>query len=226
VIAKVLAELRRLESPETSVVLSILVLEDLAMAVYLLSWPSSWSLEEFCGVAVSVSVVVVTVFLILMIAIRYGSRLRAWFAHESDEMILLTAFGAVLFVAGISQRLQFIRGRWSISCWHRDIRPNGWTVSQTSFAPRDLSAATFFFFFGLEIDPSILPPALLTALLLAGVTTLTKILSGYWAAGRIRVDRQARLRAGMALVARGVFSVVIAGLGAAREPRLGPLSAA
>src|SRR5437773_7755977 len=35
VIAKVLAELRRLECPETPVVLSILVLEDLAMAVYL-----------------------------------------------------------------------------------------------------------------------------------------------------------------------------------------------
>jgi CPA2 family monovalent cation:H+ antiporter-2 len=35
VIAKVLADLRRLENPETPAVLSILVLEDLAMAVYL-----------------------------------------------------------------------------------------------------------------------------------------------------------------------------------------------
>src|SRR5712692_11452772 len=35
VIAKVLAELRRLESPETPAILTILVLEDLAMAVYL-----------------------------------------------------------------------------------------------------------------------------------------------------------------------------------------------
>src|ERR1700719_48826 len=35
VIAKVLADLRRLENPETPSVLSILVLEDLAMAVYL-----------------------------------------------------------------------------------------------------------------------------------------------------------------------------------------------
>ena len=39
-------------------------------------------------------------------------------------------------------------------------------------------------------------------------------------------DRQGRLRAGMALVARGEFSIVIAGLGAGLEPRLGPLSAA
>ncbi len=35
VIARVLADLRQLEKPETPTVLSILVLEDLAMAVYL-----------------------------------------------------------------------------------------------------------------------------------------------------------------------------------------------
>jgi CPA2 family monovalent cation:H+ antiporter-2 len=91
---------------------------------------------------------------------------------------------------------------------------------------RDLFAATFFFFFGLQIDPATLKPALLSAVLLAGVTTLTKALTGYWAARRVGADRQGRLRAGMALVARGEFSIVIAGLGAGLEPRLGPLSAA
>src|SRR4029079_16382017 len=35
VIAKVIAELRRAENPETPIILSILVLEDLAMAIYL-----------------------------------------------------------------------------------------------------------------------------------------------------------------------------------------------
>jgi len=42
VIAKVLADLRRLENPETPAVLSILVLEDLAMAVFCLSLRFSW----------------------------------------------------------------------------------------------------------------------------------------------------------------------------------------
>jgi K+:H+ antiporter subunit KhtU len=58
------------------------------------------------------------------------------------------------------------------------------------------------------------------------VTGLTKVLTGYWAARRAGVDRQGRLRAGMALVARGEFSIVIAGLGAGLEPQLGPLAAA
>jgi monovalent cation:H+ antiporter-2, CPA2 family len=55
---------------------------------------------------------------------------------------------------------------------------------------------------------------------------VTKVLTGYWAARRSGVDQRGRLRAGMALVARGEFSIVIAGMGAGLEPQLGPLSAA
>jgi monovalent cation:H+ antiporter-2, CPA2 family len=226
VIAKVLAELRRLECPETSVVLSILVLEDLAMAVYLPLVAVLLAGGGALRMAVSVSVAVVTVFLVLVVAIRYGNRLSVLFAHESDEIILLTAFGAVLLVAGISQRLQVSA---AIGAFLVGIAVSGQMAKQSHrlLSPlRDLFAATFFFFFGLEIDPSTLPPALSSAALLAGFTTLTKVLSGYWAARRLGVDRQARLRAGMALVARGEFSIVIAGLGADLEPRLGPLSAA
>jgi monovalent cation:H+ antiporter-2, CPA2 family len=49
------------------------------------------------------------------------------------------------------------------------------------------------------------------------VTTFTKVLSGYWAARRAGIDHRGRLRAGMELVARGEFSIVIAGLGVAIE---------
>ena len=90
---------------------------------------------------------------------------------------------------------------------------------------RDLFAATFFFFFGLQIDPGTIPPVLLLAIGLAVVTAITKILTGYWAARRAGVNRAGCLRAGMVLVARGEFSIVIAGLGAGLEPQLGPLAA-
>ena len=67
---------------------------------------------------------------------------------------------------------------------------------------------------------------LLTALALAAATTATKTATGYWAAGRSGLESKARLRAGLTLVAHGEFSIVIAGLGAAIEPRLGSLTAA
>ena len=226
VIAKVLADLRRLENPETPAVLAILVLEDLAMAVYL---PLVAVLLAGGGpskIALSVSLAIAAVFLVLVVAVRYGQPLSRFVAHESDEIVLLTTFGAVLLVAGVSQRLQVSA---AIGAFLVGIAVSGPMAQQTHrlLAPlRDLFAATFFFFFGLQIDPATLPSSLLTAVLLGAVTAVTKVLTGYFAAQRSGVDRPGRLRAGMALVARGEFSIVIAGLGAGLEPQLGPLAAA
>lgn len=58
------------------------------------------------------------------------------------------------------------------------------------------------------------------------VTASTKIFTGWWAARRAGVGPMERVRAGTAIVARGEFNIVIAGLAATVEPRLGPLAAA
>jgi monovalent cation:H+ antiporter-2, CPA2 family len=226
VIAKILSELRRLNNPETPNVLSILVLEDLAMAVYL---PLVAVLLAGGGpvrMAMSVSLALATVLLVLALAVRYGVPLSHVVAHQSDEIVLLTIFGAVLLVAGAAQRLQVSA---AIGAFLVGIAVSGPMAEQTHrlVAPlRDLFAATFFFFFGLQIDPATLPSALPSAVLLGVVTAGTKVLTGFWATRRTGIARRARLRAGMALVARGEFSIVIAGLGVGLEPQLGPLAAA
>jgi CPA2 family monovalent cation:H+ antiporter-2 len=226
VIAKVLAELRRLNNPETPAVLSILVMEDLAMAVYL---PLVAVLLAGGGpgrIALSVSVASATVLLVLVLAVRYGGLLSRVVAHRSDEIVLLTIFGAVLLVGGAAQWVQVSA---AIGAFLVGIAVSGPMAEQTRrlLTPlRDLFAATFFFFFGLQIDTATLPSALPSAVLLGVVTAVTKVFTGFWAARRTGIDRQGRLRAGMALVARGEFSIVIAGLGAGLEPQLGPLSAA
>lgn len=226
VIAKVLTELRRLNNPETPAVLSVLVLEDLAMAIYLPLVAVLIVGGSPAGVALSVSIAIMVVSGVLVIAVRYGSRISRLAAHQSDEIILLTIFGTVLLVAGLAQRFQVSS---AIGAFLVGIAVSGPIAEQSHrlLAPlRDLFAATFFFFFGLQIDPSMLPPALPVALGLGVISVATKVLTGYWAAGRIGVDRQGRLRAGTALIARGEFSIVIAGLGAGIEPKLEPLSAA
>jgi len=70
----------------------------------------------------------------------------------------------------------------------------------------------FFVVFGLNTDPASIPPVLGWAVALAAVTTLTKTATGWWAARRQGIGRLGRVRAGAALVARGEFSIVIAGL--------------
>ena len=226
VIAKVLGELKRMNNPETPLVLSVLVQEDLAMAVYL---PLVAVLLTGGGITktiLSVCVAIVVVSIALLIALRWGTQISRLVAHESDEIILLSTTGAVLLVAGIAQRFQVSA---AIGAFLVGIAFSG-SVAEKShrlISPlRDLFAAMFFFFFGLEIDPAALTPALPFALGLAAVTTCTKVLTGYWAGRMLGLDPRGRLRAGAELVARGEFSIVIAGLGVALEGRLGPLSAA
>jgi monovalent cation:H+ antiporter-2, CPA2 family len=226
IIAKVLTELGRLGNSETASVLSVLVLEDLAMAVYLPLVSVLLIGGDTSTVAFAVSLAIVIVFGVLFVAVRYGQGLSRFVAHQSDEIILLTVLGTVLLVGGIAQRFQVSA---AIGAFLVGIAVSGPIAEQSQrlFSPlRDLFAATFFFFFGLQIDPATLPHAIPFAVGLGVVTALTKIGTGYWAARRTGVDRKAGIRAGTALVARGEFSIVIAGLGSQLEPQLGSLSAA
>ena len=158
VIAKVLAELGRLNDPETPTVLSILVLEDLAMAIYLPLVAVFLVGGGAARMALSVSLALATVLLVLALAVRYGAPLSRVVAHQSDEIVLLTIFGAVLLVAGAAQRLHVSA---AIGAFLVGIAVSGPMAEQTHrlLSPlRDLFAATFFFFFGLQIDPATSAP--------------------------------------------------------------------
>lgn len=203
IIARVLSELGRLGAVETPVILSILVLEDLVMAVYLPMVAVLIAGGGLGRIFISIAIASITVLVVLIAAIRFGPFLSKLAAHQSDEIILLATFGTVLLVAGIAESLQISA---AIGAFLVGIAISGPLAVQSHrlFSPlRDLFAATFFFFFGLEIDPRNLPPVLLVALLLAAVTTLTKMLTGYWAARRLQVGMGIRLRTGLTLVARG-----------------------
>lgn len=228
IIAKVLSELGRLNNKETPTIISILVIEDLAMALYLPLTAVLLIGLGFTDALFSILIALATVSIVLFIALRYGKRLSALITHQSDEVILFTTFGLVLLVAGIAQRLQVSA---AIGAFLVGIAISDSIAERTHklLSPlRDLFAAIFFLFFGLQIDPASLPPVLLVAVSLGLVTTLTKIFTGWWAARRAQADSPAALRAGAALVARGEFSIVIAGLGvnAGLEPELGAISAA
>jgi len=226
VVAKVLQELGRINNPETPTVLAVLILEDLAMAVYLPLVGVLLLGDSPARMAISVSIAVAVVLLVLVVALRYGRQLSRLATHESDEIVVLSTFGAVLLVGGLAERFQVSA---AIGAFLVGIALSGPIAERTHrlLAPlRDLFAATFFFFFGLEIDAAALPRVLPLALALGVVTAGTKVLTGYWAAKRAGVDGAGGCRAGASLVARGEFSMVIAGLGTGLQPSLGPLAAA
>jgi CPA2 family monovalent cation:H+ antiporter-2 len=139
---------------------------------------------------------------------------------------MLATLGIVLLCAGVAQQLQVSA---AVGAFLVGVAVSGHLANRAAklLSPlRDLFAATFFLFFGLQIDPTTLPPAIPLGLALAVVTGATKLATGYISARRRRLDKNTSLRAGAVLICRGEFSIVIAGLGAGIEPRLGPLAAA
>ncbi|ALE85359.1 cation:proton antiporter [Pseudonocardia sp. HH130629-09] len=212
IVAKVLSDLGRLGNRETPVVLSVLVFEDLVMALYLpiltalLLGVTLWG-----GIsAVAVSLAVISV--VLVVALRYGRYVSAVVDSDDREVFLLKVLGAALLVAGFAQAMQVSA---AVGAFLLGIAISGSTAENATklLEPlRDLFAAVFFVVFGLSTDPRAIPPVLGWALVLAVSTAATKYATGWWAAKRARIGRMGRARAGAALIARGEFSIVIAGL--------------
>ncbi|WP_026448996.1 cation:proton antiporter [Actinopolyspora mortivallis] len=212
IIAKVLADLGRLGNRETPVVLSVLVFEDLAMAVYLPILTALLAGVGIMGGLGTVGISVLVISLVLVLALRYGRYVSAVVDSPDPEVFLLRLLGAALLVAGVAARLQVSA---AVGAFLLGIAISGSTATNASriLSPlRDLFAAVFFVVFGLNTDPSAIPPVLPFALLLVVMTTTTKFLTGWVAAARQGIRRMGRARAGAALIARGEFSIVIAGL--------------
>ncbi|EIV90970.1 cation:proton antiporter [Frankia sp. QA3] len=231
IIAKVLGDLGRLGNRETPVVLSVLVLEDLAMAVYLPVLTALLAHHSFARGSLTVAIALGLLVAVLYVALRHSDKVtRLVFnpsADRDDEVLLLRALGLALLVAGLAQRMQVSS---AVGAFLVGIALSGPVAegAQEVLRPlRDLFAAVFFVFFGMQTAPADIPPALLAGSLLALAGVVTKVMTGWWAARSAGIGTMGRFRAGAALVARGEFSIVIAGLAVAAgiEPKLGPLAA-
>lgn len=227
VVAKTLGDLGRTGNRETPAILGILVMEDLAMAVFLPLVGVMLAADGSGGLA-AVAVAIGTVVVVLAGAIRFSGVVSRLTASQSDEGLLLTVLGLTLLVAGIAQELQVSSAVGAFLVGIALSGPVSQRAAELIRPLRDLFAATFFLFFGLQVDPSTLPAVAAVAVALAIVTGVTKFVAGSFAAGRLGIGPNGRRRAGVTLLARGEFSIVIAGLGVAAgvEGDLGPTAAA
>ncbi|WP_115789993.1 cation:proton antiporter [Arthrobacter silvisoli] len=210
--AKVITDLGRIGNRETPVVLAILVFEDLTMAIYLPILTAILAGVGFLGGLQTVGIALAVVTVVLLVALKHGHRVSQAVHSENSEVFLLNVLGLALLVAGLASALQVSA---AVGAFMLGIAISGATAHNATriLEPlRDLFAAIFFVAFGLNTDPSTIPPVLLFALLLALLTAGTKMLTGIWAAKRAGIAMPGRFRAGAALIARGEFSIVIAGL--------------
>ncbi|MFS8499689.1 MAG: cation:proton antiporter [Micromonosporaceae bacterium] len=228
VIAKVVSDLGRLGNRETPVVIAILVIEDLAMAFYLPVLAAVVIGASLIAGITTLVVAVAAVLLVLLLALRYSENISQLLSAREAEPLLLGVLGLTFLVGGVAERLQVSAAVGAFLVGIAISGPVAHHATRLLTPLRDLFAALFFVFFGLSTDPAGIPPVLLPAAALAAVTIATKVYTGWWAARRAGIGPLGRWRAGLTLVSRGEFSIVIAGLavGAGLEPRIAPLATA
>ena len=225
--AKLLGDLGRLGNRETPIVLSVLVFEDLLMAVYL---PILMALLAGVGVLgglISVAGAIAAVVTVMFIALRFGKTINKVVFTPNDELLLLGTLGLVLVVAGFAEEMHVST---AVGAFLVGIALSGQVAesARSILTPlRDLFAAVFFVFFGMQTDVRQIPPVLGIALLLGLITMITKIIVGVVAAKKAGVGLPGQIRAGTIMVPRGEFNIVIAGLATtAGVTGIGPLAAA
>ncbi len=228
IVAKLISDLGWIGNRETPAVLSLLVQEDLVMAAFLpvvaVLLTGAGALEA----AVSIVVAIGAVGLVIALALRWGDRISRAVFSRSDEAMLLSIVGITLLVAGAAERIA-VSGAVGAFLVGLALSGDAADRARSLLSPlRDLFGAVFFVFFGLQIDPATIPPVLGQAAALGVVGLATKATTGWVAARRAGIAPRGRARAASLLVARGEFSIAIAGLAvsAGIEPELGPLAAA
>jgi len=230
IVTKLLVELRRLANPETRLLLGIVVVEDVFLAVYLAFLQPALG-GTAAGLDAIVAVTRAVAFLGIMMAVaRWGRRLVGRLLHTADDELLTVCFvGVAVLVAGVAAALGVSEAIGAFLA--------GQVLAGTSVAERvarlvlplrDLLAATFFFAFGLMVDPDQLFDLIGPVAVAVVLTVLGNGAAGVVAARLHGFGRTEAANIGLTVLARGEFSLVLASLAVAAglDGRLGPFTAA
>jgi K+:H+ antiporter subunit KhtU len=212
--AKIISDLGWTGSRAAGVVISICVIEDLTMALYLpivgAIVVGGATLLGFGSAALAIAGVVVVLALAMRVEVGLS---RILFSH-SDEVLLLTILGLAVLVAGLAELVEVSAAVGALIIGIALSGPAAHGARQLLEPLRDLFSAFFFAFIGLQVDPGSLPPVLGTAIALGVVGIGTKAVTGWFATREGGFSRTERTRTAAALMPRGEFSLAIAALAA------------
>ena len=225
IIAKLLTDLGRLGNRETPLILSILVIEDIVMAVFLPVLAVMLAGDSAMSGIVSGTVAVAIVISVLLFSNALGTMVNKLAGNSSNEMILLTLLGLATLVAGLAE---YMHVSYAIGAFLLGIAISGQVAERARemLVPlRDAFAALFFVYFGITVNPSSLIDVAIPAMALAAAGAATKMGTGWWAARRAGLAKKGSLRTSLMLIPRGEFSIVLAGIGVANglDNDLGPM---
>jgi K+:H+ antiporter subunit KhtU len=210
---KGLIDFRRLADDEVALILGILIFEDLVIAFVLALAGGGGG-----GAASTLALVGKAVAFIAasLLASRLLPRLidRA-LAGLSREFFLLATFALVVGMAAIAHELGLSEAIGALMAGvvlaDTEVREE---VEERFFSFRDLFGALFFFVFGLSIDVGSLDRVWWLLIAAVPATVLVKTAGGYIAGLVGGFTRRMSFNSGVALIAHGEFTIIIAQLAA------------
>jgi CPA2 family monovalent cation:H+ antiporter-2 len=213
---KGLIDFRRLADDETDLVLAILVAEDIVIALVLgfAAGGGGEAHDTLLVVGKAVGFIAFSLAVSKWLS-RAIDRILDWLPRE---MFLLAVFGFLTGMAAIAHELGLSEAIGALMA--------GVVLSETSvraeieerfFSFRDVFAALFFFVFGLSIDVGAIDEVGWLLAAAVAVTLLGKIVSGTLAGVVGGFTPRQGFNAGVALVAHGEFTVILAQLAAENE---------
>lgn len=229
IVTKLLIELRRLTNRETPVILGIIVVEDLFLAFYLALLQPFLGGAESAGAALAEFALSFGFILLLFGVARYGARaVGKLIGSEEDELLTVLFVGLAVLVAGLSETAGVSDAIGALMV--------GLVVGQTAFKERverlvlplrDAFAALFFVVFGLSINVGAFGEVLVPVAAAVLLTTTLNIVAGVFAARTHGLNQRAAANAGLTLLGRGEFSLILAALAltAGLDARIGPFVA-
>ena len=215
---KGLIDFRRLADDETDLVLAILVAEDLVIAL-VLGFAAGGG-GELSDTLTIVAKAVAFIAGSLAISLWLSGAIDRFLDWLPREFFLLAVVGFLIGMAAVAQELGLSEAIGALMAGvvlsETSIREE---VEERFFSFRDVFAALFFFVFGLSIDVGAIDDV---GWILAGAVavTLTGKIAATLVAGRVGgFSRRQSFNAGVALVAHGEFTVILAQL-AAENPAI------
>jgi CPA2 family monovalent cation:H+ antiporter-2 len=213
---KGLIDFRRLADEETDLVLAILLFEDLVIAFVLgFAATGGGSIASTLGTVFKAIAFIAASLAASRWLTRPLDRVLDWLPREFFLLFtvaLLVGMAALAKELGLSEAIGALMA--GVVLAETSVREE---IEERFFSFRDLFAALFFFVFGLSIDVGALGRLGWLLALAVPITILGKTAAGYFAGLVGGFTPRQSFNAGVALIAHGEFTIILAQLAAGNE---------
>jgi len=215
IVAKMIVDLKRSANTDTEIILGLMMFQDVFVAVYL-SIVSGLVLTgeaSFSDAILSPLIALGFIGMVIFLGRKFITQINNFLEIPSDELFLITLFGLLTLVAGISESLHIAEAVGALLL--------GLVLSETDHMERiehavvtfrDFFGAAFFFSFGLSIDPYAMKGAVWPALIAVLLTVLGNFLAGVLAGKIAGTSPRGAVNIGLTITSRGEFSIILANL--------------